>query len=70
MIRLSTSTDRPTVTVANPGCEPTDAWIRSVAAMLLRDVDAEREAQQKTPAEVHQTQAGVNSESYRNDNTD
>jgi hypothetical protein len=32
----------PTIAVANPAAEPTDAWIAAAARMLLADVDRER----------------------------
>ena len=41
-------TSKPSMTVVNPDAEPTDAWIRAIAVMLLADVDREFEETQQT----------------------
>ena len=46
MIARSVPISAPTITVANPAAEPSDAWIRAIAVMLLADAERERERDQ------------------------
>ena len=62
---------QPTISVVNPDVEPTDTWVRAIAAMLLADVDRERlqHPPKEKPREVQDYQAGLSSERSKcNDN--
>ncbi len=42
---------QPTFRLANPDVEPTDAWVRAIAVLLLEDVDRERADLRETDAQ-------------------
>ena len=60
MIAPTAPTPAPIFTVVNPAAEPSDAWLRAIAVLLLADVDAERARYQEMekPRDCDHTRRG------------